>query len=129
MVDAAKLKYLESHEWVRIDGKTATVGISDFAQKEISDIVYIELPKPGRAVKQKESCMVIESVKAAFDIYSPLSGKITEVNTKLSGEPALVNKSPYDKGWLFKLEASNPKELDALMDAATYDKKKSAKAH
>ena len=90
--------------------------------------MYIELPKVGRAVKQKESCMVIESVKAAFDIYSPLSGKVTEVNAKLAGEPALVNQSPYEKGWLYKLDVANPKELDALMDAGTYDKRKT-KAH
>ncbi len=128
MADASKLKYLESHEWIDVQGKTGTVGISDYAQKEISDIVFIELPKVGRHVKQKESCMVIESGKAAFDIYSPVSGKITEVNTKLAKEPQTVNQSAFDKGWLFKIELSNPKELDALLDAKKYDANK-AKAH
>ena len=120
-MDKSKLKYLESHEWIFLEGKTGTVGISDFAQKEISDIVFIELPQAGRTVKQKESCMVIESVKAAFDIYAPASGKITEVNAGLSKTPQIVNESPYDKGWLFKLEVADPKELDLLMDAKTYE--------
>ena len=124
MADTSKLKYLESHEWILVNGKTGTVGISDHAQKEISDIVFIELPKVGRVVKQKESCMVIESVKAAFDIYAPVSGKITEVNSKLSAEPQTVNQSAFEKGWLFKIEISDPKELDKLMDAAAYDKQK-----
>ena len=128
MADISKLKYLESHEWIGVSGKTGTVGISDHAQKEISDIVFIELPKVGRVVKQKESCMVIESVKAAFDIYAPVSGKITEVNTKLAAEPQTVNQSAFEKGWLFKIEIADPKELDKLLDAATYDKQK-AKAH
>lgn len=128
MADVSKLKYLETHEWIRVEGKTGTVGISDFAQKEISDIVFIEPPKAGTTVKQKESCMVIESVKAAFDIYAPVSGKIVEVNAKLAGEPQIVNQSPFDKGWLFKIEIADPKELDKLLDASEYDKKK-AKAH
>src|SRR3989344_5471023 len=128
MTDISKLKYLESHEWISVNGKTGVGGISDFAQKEISDIVFIELPKPGRTVKQKESCMVIESVKAAFDIYAPVSGKITEINPRLGAEPQLVNQSPYGDGWLFKIEVQNPAELDALMDASAYEKEKS-KAH
>ncbi len=121
MVDGVKLKYLESHEWIDAQGKAGTVGISDFAQKEISDIVFIELPKVGRVVKQKESCMVIESVKAAFDIYSPVSGRITEVNSKLAKEPQIVNQSPYEKGWLYKIEIADPKELGALLDAKAYE--------
>lgn len=128
MADASKLKYLESHEWIDVQGKTGTVGISDFAQKEISDIVFVELPKVGSAVKQKENCMVIESVKAAFDIYSPVSGKIVEVNSKLQKEPQIVNQSAFDKGWLYKIEIANPKELDALLDAKKYDQRK-VKAH
>lgn len=125
MADTSKLKFLETHEWIQVNGKTGTVGISDYAQKEISDIVFVELPKVGRVVKQKESCMVIESVKAAFDIYSPVAGKITEVNTKVSSEPQIVNQSPFEKGWLYKIEIANPADLDKLMDAATYDQKKS----
>lgn len=128
MGDLSTLKYLPSHEWIGVSGKTGVVGISDYAQKEISDIVFIELPKAGRVVKRKEGCMVIESVKAAFDIYSPVSGKITEVNAKLAKEPQLVNASPYEKGWLYKIELSDPKELDALLDAKAYEGKK-AKAH
>ena len=124
-MDTSKLKYLESHEWILVNGKTGTVGISDHAQKEISDIVFIELPKAGRIVKQKESCMVIESVKAAFDIYAPVSGKITEVNSGLTAKPQTVNQSPFEKGWLFKIEMTDLKELDKLMDAVTYDKEKS----
>lgn len=124
MADTSKLKYLESHEWVKVDGKIGTVGISDFAQKEISDIVFIELPKAGKTVKQKESVMVIESVKAAFDIYSPVSGKVTEVNTKLSAEPQIVNQSPYEKGWLYKIELSNPADLNALLASDAYEKQK-----
>jgi len=125
MADISKLKFLETHEWVKVDGKTATVGISEYAQNEISDIVFIELPKPGRVVKQKESTMVIESVKAAFDIYSPVSGKVTEVNTKLSSEPQLVNQSPWEKGWLYKIELAEPRDLDKLMDSVAYEQKKS----
>ena len=128
MIDISKLKYLESHEWVSVDGNSSIIGISDYAQKEISDIVFIELPKVGATVKQKDACMVIESVKAAFDIYAPVSGKITEVNEKLSDNPQIVNDSPYDEGWLYKLELDNPGELDQLMDATTYNREKT-KAH
>ena len=127
-MDISKLKFLESHEWIAVSGKTGTVGISDFAQKEISDIVFIELPKVGRVLKQKESAMVIESVKAAFDIYSPVSGKVLEVNSPLSQTPEIVNQSPYEKGWLYKIELADSKELDALMDAKAYEQNK-AKAH
>ena len=128
MIDTSKLKYLESHEWVDVQGKTGTVGVSDFAQKEISDIVFIELPKVGRTVKQKESCMVIESVKAAFDIYSPVSGKVVEVNAQLAKTPQIVNQSPYEKGWLYKIELADPRELGALLDAKAYEGQKT-KAH
>lgn len=128
MVDLSMLRYLESHEWVSVEGKSGIVGVSDHAQKEISDIVFIELPTVGQMVKQKQSCMVIESVKAAFDIYSPVSGKIVEVNNALTDSPQTVNDSPYDKGWLFKIELSDPAELDQLMDATTYNQEKE-KAH
>src|SRR3989338_2693309 len=103
-MDTSKLRYTETHEWVSLDGKTATVGITDHAQKEISDVVFVELAKAGRQAKQKESVMVIESVKAAFDIYAPMSGKISAVNDKLKDKPELVNKAPFGDGWLFKLE-------------------------
>lgn len=114
MVDTSRLKYTETHEWVRLDGNTATVGITDHAQKEISDVVFVELAKVARDVKQKESVMVIESVKAAFDIYAPMSGKITAVNEKLKDKPELVNQAPTADGWLYKMECSNVREWDSL---------------
>lgn len=123
-LDLSKLKYLESHEWISVDGNKGVVGISDHAQREISDVVFIELPKVGRVVKQKESCMVIESVKAAFDIYSPVSGTITKVNDKVASDPGVVNQSAYGDGWLFEIELSNPAELANLIDAKKYDEVK-----
>src|SRR3989338_4419434 len=110
MIDTSKLKYAESHEWVSLNGKIATVGISDHAQKEISDVVFVELPKVDKQVKQKESAMVIESVKAAFDIYAPMSGKVIKINDGLKDNPELVNRSPYGDGWLFQIECADPKE-------------------
>lgn len=120
MTDTSKLKYTTTHEWVKLEGKLATVGITDHAQKEISDVVFIELPKNGRAVKQKDSAMVIESVKAAFDIYAPLSGTITKINDKLKEKPELVNRSPYEEGWLFQMECADPKEADSLLSESQY---------
>lgn len=121
MTDLSKLRFAATHEWVSLDGKTATVGITDHAQKEISDVVFVELPKKGRTVRQKESAMIIESVKAAFDIYAPLSGIITEVNEKLKDHPELVNRSPFEEGWLFRLDCSDLKELESLMNQKDYD--------
>ena len=126
MTEPSKLKYTETHEWVDLKGNTARVGITDHAQKEISDIVFIELPKVGRAVKQKESAMVIESVKAAFDIYAPLSGTITKVNADLSSKPEIVNQSPYEKGWLFEIECSDPSEAAKLLSQSQYQGVKNA---
>lgn len=118
MLDPKSLKYQKSHEYLAADG---TVGISDHAQKEITDVVFVEPPKVGRKVKQGEACCVVESVKAAFDIYAPVSGEIVAVNPEASKNPAIVNTEPYGKGWLFKLKPSNPAEASALMDAAGYD--------
>lgn len=120
MVETSKLKYTATHEWVSLNGKIATVGITDHAQKEISDVVFIELPKADRIVKQKESAMVIESVKAAFDIYAPVSGKVIKINNQLKNHPELVNKSPYEQGWLFQLECSDLKEAEALLSESQY---------
>jgi glycine cleavage system H protein len=114
------LKYAESHEWISVSGDIATVGITDHAQAELSDVVYVEPPKAGRKVKAKESVAVVESVKAASDIYSPVSGEVVEANAELTSAPDLVNKDPYGKAWLFKLRLSDPKELDALKDATAY---------
>lgn len=121
MTDLSKLRYTQTHEWVNLNGNVATVGITDHAQKEISDVVFVELPKPDKALKQKESAMIIESVKAAFDIYAPVSGKILKVNEKLKDSPELVNKAPYGDGWLFQIECQNPKEWDGLLSLDQYN--------
>ena len=120
MTDLSKLRFTETHEWVSLNGNTATVGITDHAQKEISDVVFAELAKVGQAVRQKESAMVIESVKAAFDIYAPVSGKIIAVNEKLKDKPELVNQSPFTDGWLFKIECSDVREFDSLLSEDEY---------
>lgn len=113
-------RFAKSHEWIAVEGPTATVGISDHAQHEITDVVFVDLPKPGRKVAAGEACAVVESVKAAFDIYAPVAGEVTEVNAALPSDPALVNQSPHEKGWFFRLKVSDPKELGALMDHAQY---------
>lgn len=114
------LKYTPDHEWARIKGKEATCGITDFAQSELGDIVYVELPKVGSTVTQKKTCAVVESVKTASDIFAPLSGKVIKVNEAIAKSPADVNASPYDKGWLFVIEMSNPAEVNNLMSAEEY---------
>ena len=129
MIDTSKLKYAPTHEWVNLDGKIATVGISDHAQKEISDVVFVELPKLDKLVKQKESAMVIESVKAAFDIYAPMSGKIIKINDQLKDRSELVNHSPYQDGWLFQMECSDVKEFDALLTESQYNNTKEHSSH
>lgn len=120
MANPDQCRFAKSHEWIDASGGTATVGVSDHAQREITDVVFVELPKPGRKVAAGEACAVVESVKAAFDIYAPVSGEIVEANPELTKDPALVNQSPYDKGWFFKLKAADPKELSKLMDHAQY---------
>jgi glycine cleavage system H protein len=116
------LKYTKEHEWAKIEGKVATIGITDYAQKELGDIVFVELPKVGVAVQQSKEMTTIESVKAASDIFAPVSGKIVEVNTALDDQPELVNKEPYGKGWIVKIEMSNPGEAAGLMPAGEYEK-------
>lgn len=116
----ADLKFTKSHEWARVSGATATVGISDHAQHELSDVVFVELPEPGREVKAGDACAVVESVKTASDLYSPLSGEIVEVNKALSDNPALVNTEPYAGGWFYKLRLSDPAELNALLTPEQY---------
>ncbi len=113
-------RYMKSHEWAYLDGTEALVGISDHAQKEITDIVFVEAPKLGRKVSSGESVATVESVKAAFDIYSPLSGEISAVNPEVSKDPAIVNKDPHGKGWLFRIKPSSKEELNALMDWKQY---------
>ncbi len=116
------LKYTKSHEWVRVSGDTATVGISDHAQHELTDIVFVELPDKGRQVKTGEACAVVESVKTASDIYSPVSGEILETNKMVVDDPALANSEPYAGGWFFKIKLSNPAELNALLTPDDYTK-------
>ena len=112
------LHYRDSHEW--IDSATGTVGITDHAQHELTDVVFVELPKIGTVVKAGDHAAVVESVKAASDIYAPVSGEIVEVNEALSNDPALLNTEPYTNGWIFKIKASDAGELSNLMDAASY---------
>ena len=114
------LRYSKDHEWVRVDGDVATVGISDYAQEQLGDVVYVELPEVGRTVAQAEEAAVVESVKAASEIYAPVSGEVVEVNQALEDDPALVNGDATGAGWFLKLRLSAPDELDGLMDEAAY---------
>jgi glycine cleavage system H protein len=114
------LKYAPSHEWVRVSGDTATVGITDHAQHELTDVVFVELPALNRALKAGESCAVVESVKTASDIYSPVSGQVVEINPAVVNNPALVNTEPYAGGWFYKIKLSNPAEMAKLLDAGKY---------
>ncbi len=109
------LRYAKSHEWVRVSGDTATVGITDHAQHELTDIVFVELPAVGRKVKASEACAVVESVKTASDIYSPVSGEVTAVNKAVADNPALVNGEPYGNGWFFQVRLSQPAEVNSLL--------------
>lgn len=119
-----ELLYTEEHEWVLLDDTTniATIGITDYAQRELGDIVFVELPNVNDEVKQMDAFGTIEAVKAVSDLFSPVSGTITEVNTLLEERPELINQDPYDKGWMIKIQISDPAELDALMNADDYKK-------
>ena len=114
------LKYAKSHEWVRVSGDTATIGITDHAQAELTDVVFVELPALNRTVKAGEACAVVESVKTASDIYSPMSGQVVEINKAVVDNPALVNTEPYGNGWFYKIKLSNPAEAEALLTADKY---------
>ena len=114
------LKYTKSHEWVKLDGDIATIGITDFAQNELTDIVFVDLPAVGKKIEKGGEFGVVESVKTASDLYSPISGEVTEINKDLENKPELVNQEPFGKGWMVKLKCSNPKEVDALLDSKTY---------
>ena len=115
------IRFTKDHEWVRLDGAIATVGITAHAQEALGDLVFIELPEPGRDVATGEAVAVVESVKAASDVYAPLDGQVTEANPKLTDDPALVNRDPAGEGWFFKLELTDPKTFDALLDQAAYE--------
>lgn len=116
----ADLRYANSHEWVRLEGDIATVGISDHAQEELTDVVFVELPAVGRAVDPGDPTAVVESVKAASDIYAPIGGEVVEVNPDVEADPSLVNTDPYGKGWIFKLKVNDVEHITKLMDAAAY---------
>lgn len=117
----ADRRYTKTHEWVAVDGKTATIGISDYAQAQLGDVVFLELPKLGRKLDTGETFGVVESVKAASDLYSPVAGRITEVNDKLASKPELINSDPYGEGWILKLDLSGDVPSD-LLDEAAYKK-------
>jgi glycine cleavage system H protein len=116
----ADLKYAKSHEWVRVAGNSAVIGITDHAQHELTDVVFVELPGIGKPVKAGDACAVVESVKTASDIYSPVSGEIVEVNKAVVDNPALVNTVPYGDGWFFKIKLANTAELDGLLSPVQY---------
>ncbi|HEY3854529.1 MAG TPA: glycine cleavage system protein GcvH [Verrucomicrobiae bacterium] len=116
------LKYAKSHEWVRREGNVATVGITDHAQHELTDVVFVELPAVGRKIKAGESCAVVESVKTASDIYAPVGGEVIAVNAELTNHPELVNTAPYAGGWFFKVQLSDPAEIDRLLTPENYTK-------
>ncbi len=115
-------KYAKTHEWAELNGKIATIGISDHAQNQLGDVVYVNLPEVGKTVKTGEALCSIESVKSASDVYAPVSGKVVEVNKILESSPETVNKSAEKDGWIAKMEVSNSKEFDSLLDKSSYDK-------
>jgi glycine cleavage system H protein len=123
----AERRYTKTHEWVVVDGKTVTVGITDFAQSQLGDVVFLELPSPGRKLAERESFGVVESVKAASDLYAPVAGRVAAVNDKLSAHPELVNTDPYGEGWIVKVELSGELPSD-LLDEAEYKKVAEASA-
>ena len=115
-----QLKYTKQHEWVRVEGDTVTVGITDYAQEELGDIVFVELPAKGKELKAHESFGTIEAVKAVSDLYAPISGRVAELNGELASTPEIVNKDPYGKGWMIKMTPAIPAEMNDLMSAADY---------
>lgn len=118
----AGLKYSKEHEWIKVEGNIGIVGITDFAQDQLGDVVFVELPEVGRVLKQHEQFGVVESVKTVSDLYSPVSGKVIEINGDLEASPELVNQDPYGAAWMIKIELANPADLDQLLDAEAYAK-------
>jgi len=116
----AELKYTREHEWIKVEGNTATVGITDFAQGELGDIVFVELPKPGAAVQQMKPFGTIEAVKAVSDLFSPVTGKIIEVNQALDRDPMVINRDPYHAGWIIKIQVSDKSQIEQLLDSGSY---------
>lgn len=118
----AELRFTKEHEWIRVEGDTGTVGISDYAQTQLGDVVYVEVPAAGKKLAKGGEAATVESVKAASEIYAPVSGEVTEGNDRLAAEPALVNSSPMGDGWFFRMKIANRSELAELMDEAAYKK-------
>jgi len=116
------LKYTKEHEWVRVRGQEAEVGITDFAQGELGDVVFVELPQVGALVKQMKTFGTIDAVKTVSDLFAPVSGEVAAVNTELKANPALINQSPYEKGWMVRIKMQNPGEMDSLLSAEAYEK-------
>ena len=116
----ADIKYTQEHEWIRVEGDVGTIGITNYAQEQLGDVVFVDLPQPGRKVAKGEACAVVESVKAASDIYAPVSGEVTEANAALADAPGDVNAEPMGKGWFFKLKLADKNELNGLMDEPAY---------
>ncbi len=116
----ANIRYTKDHEYISVEGDTGTIGISDYAQQQLGDVVFVELPELGRKVAKGDGAAVVESVKAASDIYAPVAGEVVAVNAELEGAPGTVNEDPAGKGWFIKLKIANPSELDELMDEAAY---------
>ena len=124
-----ELKYSKEHEWVKVEGDTAIVGITDFAQKQLTDIVFVELPEKGKTATASKPIAVIESVKSVSDIFAPVSGEIIEVNTKLQDNPETINKDPYGDGWIVKIKLENKEELENLMRSEEYEKIAKSESH
>lgn len=118
----SQIRFTKDHEWVRLDGDIATVGITDHAQEALGDLVFVDLPEVGREIAEAETVAVVESVKAASDVYAPLAGRVTEVNPAITEDPALVNRAPTGEGWFFKMTGFDPAAFDALLDEAAYTK-------
>lgn len=129
MASEGDLRFSESHEWVRREGNKATIGISAFAVKELTDLTYVELPAVGKALKAKSIFGVVESVKAASDLYAPVSGTVTKVNSQLESDLSVLSTDPYGQGWMIEVELSAPGEIDQLLDAAAYAKFCESEAH
>ncbi len=129
MSNPTELRFAESHEWVRVEGNTATIGISEFAVKELTDLTYVELPAVGKVFKAKQVFGVVESVKAASDLYAPVSGKVTKVNTALESDLSVLSTDPFGQGWMIQVELADPSEVDQLLDAAAYAKFCAAESH
>jgi glycine cleavage system H protein len=118
----ADLRYTKDHEWVRVDGDTATIGVTEFAAHQLGDVVFVDLPAVGKSVEQFATFGVVESVKAVSDLYAPLSGAVTEVNGDLSGSPELVNSDPFGGGWMIRVKVADATQVDGLLDAAAYER-------